>query len=232
MNRNVIALDGPAGSGKSSVAREIAAKIGFHYFDSGAYYRAITYHAMEIYRSVATAAPFSVWIEGREDELVQGVKLDCIFSDSSENIILLNEKNISHEIRTPEVTNEIRYIANKKKFRDFVNAAIRELVVHNRLVMDGRDIGSEVFPDAVYKFYLTASIQVRALRRHNDLKSRGIDFDLEELQKDIESRDKTDMERAIAPLKKAHDAILIDTSHMPKNIVIENILSKIHKENL
>lgn len=234
VNRNIIAIDGPAGSGKSTVARQVAAKIGFNYFDSGAYYRAVTYLLMEkAKQSGAKNADFSSWMENiSPEEYLNGVVLECEFSDTGENRILLNGKDISVQIRTPEVTEQIKYIAPKRIYRDFVNKFIRALAENSRLVMDGRDIGTEVFPDAVYKIYLTASPVVRAQRRHKDLADRGIASDLQQLQKDIELRDKTDMEREIAPLKRADDAIFIDTSDMDKKLVIDKLLSAIELKKL
>ena len=233
MNKNIIAIDGPAGSGKSTVAREVAKQIGFQYFDSGAYYRVVTLHCMNVKDRQGSTEDFFSWLQKQNyRELLAGVALDCEFRENGENDIFLNKDNVSAAIRTPEVTEQIKHIANKAEFREFVNKYIRDLASRKKLVMDGRDLGTEVFPDAVYKFFLTASIGVRALRRQQDLAQRGISEDLKKLEKDIELRDKTDMERDIAPLKQAGDAILIDTSLMGKNIVIETVLSGIKKENL
>ena len=111
--------------------------------------------------------------------------------------------------------------------REFVNSSLHDLAKKYKLIMDGRDIGTEVFPDAKYKFYITASIEIRAERRYLELKEKGVSVDLETLKADIHRRDKSDMERKIAPLRQADDAILIDTTQLSKNVVINMILSKI-----
>ena len=233
MNKNIIAIDGPAGSGKSTVAKQLAVRVGFKYFDSGAYYRAVTLLLMRKFEETEYSGNFEDWLINVDaDNLLAGVVLECDYSGEKENHILMNDEDVSESIRTPEVTSQIRYIANKRKYRDFVNRFIRKLAKENRLVMDGRDIGTEVFPDAVYKIYLTASSEVRAKRRHKDLMERNIHTDLEKLQNEIEIRDKTDMEREIAPLRKAKDAIFIDTSSMDKKIVIDKLLSEIELKKL
>lgn len=233
MNKNIIALDGPAGSGKSFIAREIAKQIGFKYFDSGAYYRALTLGILHIYHKENCKEPFNAWLTSQNpSQLINGIEIDCVFTAQDENQILLNGLDVTKEIRSPQVANEIKYIADKLEFRSFVNERIKKLASFNRLVMDGRDIGTEVFPDAIFKFFITANIAVRAERRHNDLIDRGIASEKNKIKTEIEIRDKTDLERSIAPLKQASDAILIDTSQMTKNIVIEYILSKIQRDLL
>ncbi|EMJ97424.1 MULTISPECIES: (d)CMP kinase [unclassified Leptospira] len=225
MTENVIALDGPAGTGKSTVARELSKKLGFEYLDSGAFYRALTLHIYRIYKSKNSSISFSDWLSGKELlPLTDGVKIFCEFSEAGENHIFLNGEDVSAEIRTAEITREIKYIADKAVFREFVNSQLRKLSETHRLVMDGRDIGTHVFPDARYKFFLTASSRIRAERRYNQLLEQGIRSDLDEIEKEIVVRDKSDMEREIAPLRKAEDAILIDTDNLPKNSVISKIL--------
>ncbi|PJZ25493.1 cytidylate kinase [Leptospira hartskeerlii] len=225
MTENVIALDGPAGTGKSTVARELSKKLGFEYLDSGAFYRALTLHIFKIYVSKNSSISFSDWLSGKEFlPLTEGVEIFCEFSETGENRIFLNGEDVSTDIRTPEITREIKYIADKAVFREFVNSQLRKLSQTHRLVMDGRDIGTHVFPDARYKFFLTASSRVRAERRYNQLLEQGIRSDLEEIEKEIVIRDKSDTEREIAPLRKAEDAILIDTDNLPKNSVISKIL--------
>ncbi|TGL64554.1 (d)CMP kinase [Leptospira sarikeiensis] len=225
MTENVIALDGPAGTGKSTVAREISKKLGFEYLDSGAFYRALTLHIYRIYQSKNLSISFSDWLSGKEFlPLTEGVEIFCEFSKTGENHIFLNGQDVSVEIRTPEITREIKYIADKLVFREFVNSQLRKLSLTHRLVMDGRDIGTHVFPDARYKFFLTASSRVRAERRYKQLLEQGIQSDLDEIEKEIIVRDKSDTEREIAPLRKAEDAILIDTDNLPKNSVISKIL--------
>ncbi len=225
MIENVIALDGPAGTGKSTVARELSKKLGFEYLDSGAFYRALTLHIYKIYESENTISPFSDWLLQKDfPSLIIGAEIRCQFSETGENRIFLNEENVSVEIRSPEITREIKHIADKAVFRNFVNSQLRNLAKTHRLVMDGRDIGTHVFPDARYKFFLTASSRVRAERRYSQLLEQGIPSDLDEIEKEILVRDKSDTDREIAPLRKAEDAILIDTDSLPKNSVISKIL--------
>ncbi len=228
MNQNIVAIDGPAGSGKSTVAKEIAEKIGFHYLDTGSYYRAFTLYFHRIYNNQNLEIKFSEWIEKQnlENEFSK-ILIQTEFLPGGTNKTILNSQDISEEIRLPEVTEEIKYLAPIQKVREFVNSSLHDLAKKYKLIMDGRDIGTEVFPDAKYKFYITASIEIRAERRYLELKEKGVSVDLETLKADIHRRDKSDMERKIAPLRQADDAILIDTTQLSKNVVINMILSKI-----
>lgn len=228
MNENIIAVDGPAGSGKSSVAREIAGRTDFHYLDSGALYRGVTFYFFEKYKNLKPEKKFSEWFSSYNylPEL-PSLKFEFILEKPKENILLLNGRNISAEIRTPEVTEEIKYLAPLLEIRNFVNEILHGLARQYKLIMDGRDIGTEVFPDAKRKFFLTADPEVRAERRWLELKEKGIVSDRKELLSDIIRRDESDKNRKIAPLRQANDAILIDTSGLEKKAVIELILSKI-----
>ncbi|MCE9500322.1 MAG: (d)CMP kinase [Leptospira sp.] len=229
MNENIIAIDGPAGSGKSTIAREIANEIHFRYLDTGAYYRAVTLFLLEIQKTSGNPV-FSEWIKIQDVlSLLGKIKIKCEFSESDENLIFLNGRNISREIRTPEVTEEIKYIASIREIRNFVNTELRNIGFSHRLIMDGRDIGTEVFPDARFKFFVTASIDARAKRRYEELIQKGFSVQLEQIRKDMENRDKSDIERLVAPLKKAPDAILIDTSGVSKDVVKQMILSELRK---
>ncbi|MCC6275870.1 MAG: (d)CMP kinase [Leptospiraceae bacterium] len=233
MIENIIAIDGPAGSGKSSVAREISEKIGYSYLDSGAYYRAVTLFFMRIFRQEKKNENFSDWImkQGVAKYLDQ-VTVECILSNNGENTVILNGENVSREIRSPDVTNEIKYLAPVKEVRDFVNQRIRRLAQNHLLILDGRDIGTEVFPESRFKFFLTASADVRAERRYRELQEKGFQPDFESLKKEIVHRDKTDSERKIAPLRQANDAFLIDTSGLSKDVVIRTIISELRSRGL
>ncbi|EMJ63923.1 MULTISPECIES: (d)CMP kinase [Leptospira] len=225
MNENVIALDGPAGSGKSTVARQIAEKIGFNYLDTGAFYRALTLYLFRLHGNSPNTESFADWVKTYEAERsLSSVRILCEFSAGKENRIFLNGEEVSLAIRTPEITREIKHIANRRIYRNFVNRELHTLAKLHKLIMDGRDIGTEVFPDAKFKFYLTASSKVRAERRFLQLQEQGIEADRDEIEKEIILRDKSDMEREIAPLYQANDAILIDTDILSKNSVISKIL--------
>lgn len=227
-NKNIIAIDGPAGSGKSSVAKALASKMDFNYFDSGSYYRAMTLFYFRIYSSLKSNQEFSEWFSNFAfQDFFSKIKLTTEFDTSEQNKTYLNGEDVSKEIRSIEITEQIKHLAANSEIREFVNAELRELVRLNKIIMDGRDIGTEVFPDAKYKFFLDASIEVRAERRYAELADLETKIDLDSLKEDIRRRDESDRNRKIAPLKKHSDAILIDTSNLPKNVVINMILSKV-----
>ncbi len=228
MNKNIIAIDGPAGSGKSSVAREIASKTDFFYMDSGAYYRAITLYLLNLYKSEKNSILFNEWITQKSAEsFLFNLTLNSNLSKTEENKTFLNSRDVSIEIRDPDVTQQIKHIAVLREVREFVNKNLYKLSENYKLVMDGRDIGTEVFPDAYLKFFLTADPEVRAKRRYDEYLEKGIEINFQQLKEEIIKRDESDINRKIAPLKKAEDAILIDTSNLSKNIVINMILSRL-----
>lgn len=225
---SVIAIDGPAGSGKSTVAREIAKILGIHYLDSGAFYRTLTLAIFKYYKASESQQDFADWIAEMQNILPMDqwqIRLD--FGHGDENKLFLNSEEVTNQIRTPEITEKIKYIADKQIFRDFVNERIRALARDNKLVMDGRDIGTEVFPDSRNKFFLTASPEVRAKRRMDELLAKKIPADWEEVYSEMVKRDDSDRNRKIAPLLAAKDAILIDTDSLSIKLVIETILSRI-----
>jgi cytidylate kinase len=228
MNENIIAIDGPAGSGKSSVAREIAGQTDFYYMDSGSYYRAVTLYLFRIFSKSIDSKIFSDWISSQNiDDYLNHIQLDSQFSKTGENITLLNKEDVSQEIRSPQITEEIKHLASLLQVRSLVNKNLYHLSNSYKIIMDGRDIGTEVFPDAKLKFFLTADPKIRAKRRWEEYKEKGILKNLDELEVEIIRRDESDRNRKIAPLRKAEDAILIDTSNLSKIIVINMILSRL-----
>lgn len=210
---NVIAIDGPGGAGKSTIARLLANKLNYLHLDTGAMYRAVTLAAINANISLNDGA-----------QLVELAKnIDINFDDKGE--IYLNGKNVSKEIRTAEVNENVSKAAAVKGVREVLVEKQKELAQNNKVVMDGRDITTVVLPEAEYKFFLTASLEERAKRRYQEVKSKNQEADLEKIKKSIARRDKLDSEREHSPLKKAEDALLIDTT----DLTIEQVLKKMIK---
>jgi cytidylate kinase len=236
----VIAIDGPAGSGKSTIARKLASHLGYLYLDSGAFYRGLTLAIWEIFsKDNSDPAKFPFFTEKLADEAIldreretfgfwlKDIPLACQLSNLGTNQMFLGEREITEDIRTPEITKKIKYIAPHRIFREYVNAKIRDFAKEHKLVMDGRDIGTDVFPDARFKFFLTASADVRANRRHAELLAKGIQMELSHIKEEIGARDLSDETRVVAPLRQASDAILIDTSESDTETVLNTILSRL-----
>ena len=214
MKNLVIAVDGPAGAGKSTIAKIVADKLNINYIDTGAMYRAITYKVLQNDIDV-----------NNEDQIIEIAKnSDIYFKD---NNIYLDGKILKEEIRTPEVSNNVSNIAQIKEVRYLMVDVQREIGRRNSVILDGRDIGSYVFPNADYKFYLIATPNERGMRRFKELKEKGYDTSLEEIIKDIIKRDEIDSNREFAPLVKAEDAIEIDTTGKSIDEVVDFVLSKI-----
>ncbi len=211
-----IAIDGPAGAGKSTIARRVAKELSFIYVDTGAMYRAIAlYHLGE---QIDTDSETAV-----KDALK---KIDIsIAYENGEQQVLLNGENVSGKIRTEEVGNIASKISAIPCVREKLLDLQRDLARKNDVVMDGRDIGTRILPDAQLKIYLTASADARAKRRYKELTEKGISCSLEEIKQDIIKRDKQDMNRAIAPLVQAKDAVYLDSSNMTIDEVTEKIKS-------
>jgi cytidylate kinase len=212
----IIAVDGPAGSGKSTVSKEIAKRIGITFLDSGALYR--------------TCAYIGIKYNVSGDELVETVKNSkMIFGERGELFVTTNGKleDVSKKIRTPQIAEEVPKVAAMEDIRTEVTEKLREMSKSTSVIMDGRDIGTHVFPNADYKFFLKATSKERAKRRLKDYQAQDIDMKLEDIIAEIEERDKIDSEREHAPLKKAKDAIEIDTTHLTIEEVISIIASKV-----
>jgi len=220
---NVIALDGPAGSGKSTVARILAEKLNYIHADSGAIYRTVTLALMEKLGGQASSEKFGE-ILVKNDLDFKTLKCQVLLVDHIQSN-QINGIDVGSRIRTPEVTERIRYIADNPKYRDSVNELLRGFADKTNLVVDGRDIGTVVFPMATCKFYLDASVEVRAKRRRLEYGSQNIELDQTALELDIKKRDEQDKSRTFGALKQAPDAILIDTSELDINGVVVRILS-------
>ena len=211
-----IAIDGPAAAGKSTVAKVVAKKLSYVYIDTGAMYRAITYAALEQ----------KVDIEN-EEKLMEVVKNVNIEFQQGENtqLVFLNGQDVSEVIRTPEVTNRVSIVAKHRLVREEMVRRQQELAEKGGVVMDGRDIGTHVLPDAEVKIFMLASVEERAERRHLENINKGFDSNLEQLKKEIAQRDKLDSEREVSPLKKADDALELDTTSLSIEEVVQKIMS-------
>jgi len=207
----IIALDGHSSCGKSTYAKLIATELGYSYIDTGAMYRAVTLAAMEAGLFDETDAPAIDMIE----TLLGHVELKLKHNpDKQRTEIFLNSRMVEDLIRTMEVSGHVSYIAAISAVRRKMVEYQRMLGIEKGVVMDGRDIGTVVFPDAAIKIFLTASLEVRAGRRYRELIEKGMAADFSEVQKNLEKRDQIDSNRADSPLKQADDAILLDNSEM------------------
>lgn len=216
----IIAIDGPAGAGKSTIAKTVAKKLGFIYIDTGAMYRALTCKILDKGISVQDTPSII--------ETAQHTRIDLSTDDKGELTVLLDGKDVSQAIRELRVTRFVSDISRIKEVRQVMLGLQRALGRSRDSVLDGRDIGTVVFPDADKKFYLDADFKERSLRRYKELVAAGKEITLLDVEKDLGNRDQIDSTREVAPLRKADDAIYIDTTHMSINEVIEKVLSLIH----
>mgnify|MGYP006287657847 CR=1 FL=1 len=218
--KNVIAIDGPAGAGKSTIARKLAKKINFKYLDTGAMYRAVTYYILSN----------NISIDNKKDITRAAQNMDISFSSpDKEGIphILVNNKDITKEIRKPEINENVSKIAKIKGVRKALVKKQRKIAKNKKIIMDGRDIGTRVLPEAEYKFYITASLEERSKRRFQEIENKNIT--LKKVRRNLKRRDQIDKNRKHSPLKKAKDAICIDTTKMSICEVLKKILSIIEK---
>lgn len=212
-----IAIDGPAGSGKSTIAKRLATELAYIYIDSGAMYRAVTYK----------------WLEksnGKQSDQDPKLLSDIINQTNfvfDGNQVLINDQDCSKEIRSNNVSQNVSYIASFPVVREKLVELQRQMAKTKDVVMDGRDIGTVVFPDAKLKVFMVASAEVRAQRRAAQLKEQGEEVDLEQLIQEIKLRDKTDSQRTHSPLVKADDAIEIKTDNLSIEEVVEAVLNLI-----
>lgn len=211
-----LAIDGPAGAGKSTIAKRIARELGFIYVDTGAMYRAMALYFLRNH------------IEATDAKCIEQAcpKVDVTIEyKNGEQLVILNGENVNGLIRTEEVGNMASASSVNKTVRLKLVELQQQLAKKANVVMDGRDIGTYVLPDAELKIFLTASTKERARRRWAELKEKGIDADIESIEKDIIERDNRDMTREFAPLRQAEDAIYLDTSDMTIDEVVDKIIS-------
>ena len=211
-----IAIDGPAGAGKSTIARAAARSLGFLYVDTGAMYRAI---ALYLLRNNA-----DVNNDNELERFLDQITIRIAYSNGEQQIILNNE-NVTGYLRDEKVGNMASVSSAKPKVRAKLLQLQRDIAKENDVIMDGRDIGTFVLPNADVKIYLTATVEERAKRRYAELVEKGQDADLEKIAEDIRTRDYQDMNREIAPLKQAEDAVLIDSSAMTIQEVMDSIVN-------
>ena len=213
----IIAIDGPAGAGKSTVAKILANKLGFLYIDTGAMYRALTLKVLE------NNVPVSD--EQKIFQLARTVKIDLRNNIDGSLSIILDGRDVSLDIRKGQITQFVSDVAKIKEVRQILVEMQRELGSRGNCVLDGRDIGTVVFPDAEKKFFIDASAQERAMRRFKELKGLGQNLSVSDVSKDLSNRDKIDSTRKISPLRKAPDAIYIDTTDLSIEEVVNKMLS-------
>ncbi|GAA6514493.1 (d)CMP kinase [Merdimmobilis hominis] len=209
-----IAIDGPAGAGKSTIAKQLAKDLGYIYVDTGALYRAVGYYMDK--QGVDLGAEDQV--VPRLGELTAELK----YIDGEQRV-LVNGEDVTQKIRTPKMSMAASKVSALPAVRDFLFELQRKIARENDVIMDGRDIGTVVLPDAQVKIYLTASPQERARRRHAELLQKGEKASFEEVLADIVERDYNDSHRAVAPLRQAQDAILVDTTHLDLEKSVERI---------
>ncbi|MEO8446708.1 MAG: (d)CMP kinase [bacterium] len=213
MEKTIVAIDGPSGTGKSTTAKILAEKLGFLYIDSGAMYRAITYELI-----MNKIVPADV------KKILDITKNANMVFDNDD--FILNGKNITKEIRSLEVTNKVSNVSAIKDIRKILVEKQRDYAKNNDVVMDGRDIGTVVFPEAKFKFYLVCDLKVRAARRRQDFMENGFKIPVEKIMVELKKRDEIDMTRKESPLRKAKDAVEVNTTNM---IIEEQVHFLMHK---
>ena len=217
-----VAIDGPAGAGKSTMAKRVAKELGFLYVDTGAIYRTVGYH---------------MWLMGIGPKDADGIKrclddvnIEIRHEDDGVQHMILNGKDVTGEIRTPEMSKYASGVSAQKCVRDFLLDMQRKFARRHNVVMDGRDIGTVVLPNAQVKIFLTASAEERARRRFAELTEKGEKVSFEKVLQDMIARDKQDSERDIAPLRPAHDAVKLDTSGNTIEQSIDEILAIVRRK--
>lgn len=215
-----IAIDGPAGAGKSTIAKAAAKAFGYIYVDTGALYRAVAYYALSRDRDVSNAEAV--------ESLLQEITPELKYLNGEQRVFL-NDEDVSDKIRTPEVSMGASAVSAIPRVRDFLFDLQKKIAAENNVVMDGRDIGTVVLPNADVKIFLTASPEERARRRHKELAEKGQTVAFEEVLEDVNRRDYNDSHRDIAPLRQAEDAVLCDTTNVDLQGAIDmlvNIISE------
>jgi len=220
----IVAIDGPAASGKSTTARAIADHLGFIYLDTGAMYRTLALAALR-YAAAGWSEPVV--------QVLQKSEVEVAYADDGEMRIFLDGEDVSEAIRQPEVGTMASRISARADIRDRMVALQRKIgqAAEPGVVVDGRDIGTVVFPDAPVKVFLTADLEERARRRQDDLQQQGQEVSRADVRKEVKARDRADRERAVAPLRQADDAVVVDTTHLNVQEQVQAIVDLVHKAN-
>ena len=216
MEKYQIAIDGPAGSGKSTVAKLVAKKLSFLYVDTGAMYRAVT---LKVLRNQINFSD-----ESKIISLTKQTKITFVKGDKNEQLVFLDDEDVTEAIRMPDVTNTVSFVARIMGVRKALVQLQQDFGKDNNVVMEGRDIGSVVFPNAFLKIYLTASIEERAKRRYEENRTKGIETDLDTLKSEIAERDLLDSTRKESPLVKVADAVEVETDKLTAFQVSDKII--------
>lgn len=218
----IVTIDGPAGAGKSTIAKEVSKQLGFTYLDTGAMYRSLTLKAL------------NQGVNLEDDKalvtLAKDTHVDLCTDESHKLQVLLDDKDVTDDIRTIEVTNNTFYIARVAGVREIMVDRQREIGSSSNIVAEGRDLGTVVFPGATKKFYLDANFEERAQRRIKELREKGKLVEADEIQNDLKDRDTKDFTRKVGPLKKAEDAIVIDSTQMNIEQVTKKIIESIRQD--
>ncbi len=211
-----VAIDGPAAAGKSTIAKKVAEKLGYVYIDTGAMYRCVTLLALQ------------KGVDPQDEKAVEQLLPEINIDMKPNHVVLLNGRDVSKDIRSRNVADNVSYIASYKNIRLFLVDLQRKLAKNVSVVMDGRDIGTYVLPDANVKIFQVASVATRAQRRYKENLEKGIKCTLEEVEEELKKRDYIDSHRSFAPLKQADDAYMLDTSYMTIDEVVTKVIDIIH----
>lgn len=218
MKKNiVVAIDGPSAAGKSTIAKLVAKKENFIYIDTGAMYRCVAYYCL--------SHDIDLQDENLVSKSIDNIKIEL----TKDNHVILNDQDVTEKIRTDEVSRGASIVSRYETIRQFLVDSQRLMASQGNVILDGRDIGTVVLPNADLKIYQIASVETRALRRYKENIERGLQADLEVIKREIEERDYQDMHRQISPLKKADDAVVVDTSDLTLDEVVDVVLNLINK---
>ncbi len=214
--KSVIAIDGPAGAGKSTIAKLAAKQLGYTYIDTGAMYRSVAWRVLQMYTPPVDTKQILAALDG--------IVIKLSYNKNGDMLVFVNNTDVSRAIRTPEVTSLVSQVAAISEVRVKLVDLQRQMAKEGKVLMDGRDIGTCVLPNADLKIFLTASADERAKRRAKELRAKGYEVDVNEIKKDIIARDEADSQRAVSPLKRADDALLLDTTRMNIEEVLQEIV--------